>query len=115
MTKALILNVDDYDPARYARSLLLRQAGFDVKEAVNGNEALRVAVNEGPEVVLLDVNLPDMSGFEVCRRLKADPVTACVSVLHVSATQVAPRDAAVGLEGGADAYLVEPVDPAVLV
>lgn len=111
----LILNVDDYDPARYARTQVLRRAGFRVSEAATGGEALRLASREQPAVVLLDVNLPDMSGLEVCRRLRHHPEIGTVAVLHLSATAIAEGDRVVGLESGADGYLVEPVSPTVLV
>jgi PAS domain S-box-containing protein len=113
--RILIVNVDDYEPARYARTQILRQAGFEVKEAATGDDALRLAASEHPAVILLDVNLPDMSGFEVCRRLKADPATSLVPILHLSATFVNAGHRALGLEGGADGYLTEPVEPPVLI
>ncbi|HEV8640101.1 MAG TPA: response regulator [Methylomirabilota bacterium] len=113
--RVLIVNVDDYEPARYARTQILCQAGFQVKEASTGNDALRLAASEHPAVILLDVNLPDMSGFEVCRRLKADPATSLVPILHLSATFVNAVYLALGLEGGADGYLTEPVEPPVLI
>jgi PAS domain S-box-containing protein len=113
--KVVVLNVDDYEPNRYARTQTLRRAGFEVHEAATGNEALRVAMSHNPAVVLLDVNLPDMDGFEVCRRLKTEPRTAMIAVLHLSATFVNPGHRALGLEGGADGYLTEPVEPPVLI
>ena len=69
-SRGLILNVDDYEASRYARTQMLQRAGFHVLEAGTGAEALRLA-RERPDLVLLDVNLPDMDGFEVCRRLRA--------------------------------------------
>jgi PAS domain S-box-containing protein len=113
--RVLVLNVEDYEPNRYARSQVLRGAGFEVKEASTGSDALRLAASENPDVVLLDVNLPDMSGFEVCRKIKADPALASLPVLHISATFVNAGHRAMGLEGGADGYLTEPVEPPVLV
>lgn len=110
-----ILNVDDYGPSRYARSAMLREAGFKVLEAVTGKEALDSVSNNNPSLVLLDVNLPDMSGFEVCRRIKKDPKTSATPVLHISATNVQTHHQVHGLDSGADSYLVEPVDSAVLV
>jgi PAS domain S-box-containing protein len=111
----LVLNVDDYEPGRYARTQVLQNAGFAVREAATGAEALNLVAAEGPDVVLLDINLPDISGFEVCRRLKTDPATARVPVLHLSSTFVTAGYRVIGLEGGADAYLTEPVEPPVLV
>jgi DNA-binding response OmpR family regulator len=110
LRREIILNVDDDDAGRYATSRILRQAGFEVREAVTGAEALQKAA-QGPDLVILDVNLPDLSGFEVCRRLKADPATRHLLVLHLSATFLQPGDRIAGLEGGADAYLVHPLDP----
>ncbi|MEO8596376.1 MAG: ATP-binding protein [Candidatus Solibacter sp.] len=111
----IILNVDDYLPGRYARTKVLQQSGFTVREAANGSDALASAAKHNPVLVLLDVNLPDMSGFEVCRRLRQNPETAGVTVIHLSATNIDVRQQVEGLEAGADSYLVEPVDPAVLV
>ena len=110
-----ILNVDDYTPGRYARTKLLRQAGFTVLEAATGKEALDQVSVGRPALVLLDVNLPDMSGFEVCRRIKKDPKTAATTVLHISASNVQVQHQVHGLDLGADGYLVEPIDSAVLV
>ncbi|HEX2436870.1 MAG TPA: response regulator [Methylomirabilota bacterium] len=109
-----ILNADDYGPARYARSKLLRQAGFEVLEAETGEETLRQAIASRPHVILLDVKLPDIDGYEVCRRLKTHAVTATIPVLHTSAAHREARDHARGLEAGAEGFLVEPVAPEVL-
>ena len=110
-----ILVVDDHDEIRYARSRLLRKAGLAVVEAATGAEALEMAARLEPDVAVLDVNLPDMSGIDVCRRLKADPATSSILVLHVSATSVQNRDRVEGLEAGADNYLIEPVPPEVVI
>lgn len=109
-----ILNVDDTDAGRYAVSRVLKQAGFEVMEAASGEDALRLAAQH-PDLILLDVNLPDMSGFEVCRRLKADPGTASIPVVHLSATYVGSSHQVQGMEGGADGYLTHPIEPQVLV
>lgn len=113
--RSTILHLDDYAPARYARTQILRQAGFEVKEAWTGAEALRLAIECKPQLAILDVNLPDMSGLEVCRRLKQDPATAGIIVLQLSAISTRPSDQVEGLETGADAYIVEPIEPEVLV
>jgi PAS domain S-box-containing protein len=114
-THIKILNVDDDDSGRYATSRVLRHAGFTVSEASSGGQALRMVSDENPYIVLLDVNLPDIDGFEVCRRIKANPATARIPVLQMSATYVDVRDRAHGLEEGADGYLVEPIEPAELI
>src|SRR6185436_4364642 len=94
---------------------LLRREGFEVVEAASGAEALKLAKDASAQLVLLDVNLPDMSGHEVCRRLKADSVTSSIPVLQVSGSFVTGDDRVRGLESGADAYLVKPVQPEELV
>ena len=104
-----VLTVDDNDAIRYSLVRYLREAGYRVIEARTGAEALNLARNE-PALITLDINLPDMDGFEVCRRLKGDPSTAEIPVLHVSASFVGSGDRARGLEGGADGYLAEPID-----
>jgi serine phosphatase RsbU (regulator of sigma subunit)/DNA-binding response OmpR family regulator len=107
-----LLLVDDDEAKRYVLATWLRRAGHTVTEVGTGEEALsRVAA---AELVLLDVNLPDISGFEVCRLIKSDPQTAAIPVIQVSSTAVAVADRAHGLTQGADAYLVEPTEPAEL-
>ena len=110
-----ILNVDDYRPSLYARSKVLRQAGFEVLEATNGAGALQMLSDLRPPLVLLDVNLPDMSGFEVCKRIRATPNIAGTTVVHISASSSQSRHQVYGLDSGADSYMVEPVEPEVLV
>lgn len=105
-----ILNVDDTEAQRYATSRILRHAGFEVVEADTGQKALE-RVLERPDLVILDVNLPDMSGYEVCRQIRSDELSARVPVLHLSATLVSTQAKVAGLEGGADAYLIQPVEP----
>jgi len=110
-----ILNVDDNEGCRYAVTRILQHNQFNVKEAKTGLEALAIARAELPDLVLLDVHLPDIDGFEVCRLLKAEPATARIPVLHISATHSRAADMAAGLESGAESYLVEPVEPEVLI
>jgi DNA-binding response OmpR family regulator len=109
-----ILTVDDNEALRYSLVRSLRDAGYQVVEARTGAEALARAA-ELPDLITLDVNLPDMNGFQVCRRIKADPTTTHIPILHVSSTFVDPQSRVQGLEGGADAYLAEPIDRAELV
>lgn len=110
----MILNVDDHEAARYARSRLLTKAGYTVQEAATGTQALELSTSLRPALVILDVNLPDVSGLEVCRRIKTDPLTASTPVLHLSASAISSADCVVGLDSGADSYLIEPVDADVL-
>ncbi|OGB23608.1 MAG: hybrid sensor histidine kinase/response regulator [Burkholderiales bacterium RIFCSPLOWO2_02_FULL_57_36] len=107
---ALILNVDDNDGARYAKTRTLQVAGFQVIEAANGTDALALVTEQRPDLVLLDVKLPDISGIEVCRRIKAEPASATVLVLQTSAALTGRADKIRGLEGGADNYLAAPIE-----
>ncbi|MEW6369732.1 MAG: response regulator [Pseudomonadota bacterium] len=106
----LILNVDDNDGARYAKTRILQSAGFRVLEAANGTDALAMVREEDPALVLLDVKLPDINGIEVCRRIKSDPDTNSVLVLQTSAALTGRADKIRGLEGGADNYLAAPIE-----
>jgi PAS domain S-box-containing protein len=110
MRRNLILVVDDTEANRYAKCRMLRHAGFDVKEAGLGEEALEIIAAERPGLVCLDVRLPDINGLEVCRRIKADPALRTM-VLQMSASFIGHDDKVRGLEGGADGYLVSPFEP----
>jgi signal transduction histidine kinase len=111
-----LLVVDDNDAGRFAKAQTLRRAGFDIVEASTGAEALSAAERIRPDLVVLDVNLPDISGFDVTRRLRAlDAPPPALQILQISSTALAPADRVRGLEQGADVYLVEPVEPEVLV
>ena len=105
-----ILHIDDNEASRYVISRMLRQAGFNISEATTGEQGLQMAAKHKPDLIILDVQLPDLSGFEVCRQIKANPVTAIIPVLHLSASFVESSDKAQGLDSGADAYLVQPVE-----
>jgi signal transduction histidine kinase len=107
---ARILLVDDDRIGRLALRATFEQAGFDVLEAGSGAKALLLA-RELPSLILLDVSLPDIDGFEVCRRIKADPATRSIPILHLSAIYTDSRDRSRGLEWGAEGYLTKPVDP----
>src|SRR5882724_6144751 len=110
-----ILNVDDYQPSLYARTKVLRQAGFVVLEATSGTHALELLSERRPSLVLLDVNLPDMTGFEVCKRIRANPTIAGTTVVLISASSNQIQQQVYGLNAGADSYIVEPVEPEVLI
>lgn len=109
-----ILIVDDREQNRYVLRRLLQQAGYACDEAATGREALE-KVQTLPDLAILDVHLPDSSGFDLCRSIKDNPHTASVSVLQISASFVTGEDKARALEAGADTYLTHPIDGLVLV
>ncbi|MGJ7610220.1 MULTISPECIES: response regulator [unclassified Variovorax] len=109
-----VLVVDDNPTTRYTTARVIRAAGFETREAGTGGEALALA-SQHISAVVLDVHLPDFSGFEVCRELRIKPATSTLPVVHLSATFVRNEDKVAGLNAGADAYLVHPVEPPVLV
>lgn len=115
MHQALVLNVDDYQAARYAKTRLLSNAAFRVVEAETGEDALDLVLRLTPRLVLLDVKLPDMDGRDVCRKIKANSATASVLVVLTSSALISPSDIAIGHESGADAYLITPFEPRDLV
>jgi two-component system, sensor histidine kinase len=104
-----ILNVDDHDAGRYAKSRILQLAGYRVVEAATGADALRLIREAKPQLILLDVKLPDVDGTQLCRTIKSDPLSAHVMVLQISAVHTTRADRVHGLECGADTYLIEPV------
>lgn len=107
----VIAVVHDAAAIRSALTALLRAGGFDVRLASRGGEALRLAAAQ-PDLFVLDTDLQDVDGFEVCRRLKANPATASIPVLLLSATCRSAEDRGRALAvAGADAYLIEPMDP----
>ncbi len=108
-----VLNVNDHAANLYMVTRFLRGAGFTVVEARNGREALDAALTSEPQpqVVVLDVHLPDISGFEVCRLLKADARTKDIKILHTSASFVKADHKVEGLAVGADGYLTQPFEP----
>lgn len=105
-----ILVVDDDDAKRYIVTRMLKAAGYAVTEAASGQQTLDKVRSEKPELIVLDVKLPDIDGMEVARRLKADPATRSTLVLQLSATFRDPASRSMGLDAGADAYLTHPVD-----
>lgn len=107
---AVILIVDNKPTALRMKSQLLNRQGYRIIEATNGADALTVAAAERPALILLDVNLSDINGFDICRQLKTRPETQFIKVLQTSAAHINAPDRMRGLEGGADAYLVEPAE-----
>jgi signal transduction histidine kinase/CheY-like chemotaxis protein len=107
---AKVVVVDDTEGNRYAVSHLLKSIGLRVLEGENGTQALEL-LDEAPDLVILDINLPDMSGYEVLRRIRSNPETSWIPVMHVTASYTGSANHALGLDLGADAYLTHPLDP----
>ncbi len=105
-----ILVVDDDRATRDVFSQLLSTSGYAVQTAATGREALEVTQAAHPEIVLLDVRLPDISGLEVCRRIKLNPALPDVFVVLISGQAISTADKVGGLDTGADDYLPKPVD-----
>jgi DNA-binding response OmpR family regulator len=110
--KVLIVE-DEQDVAELIRFNLARE-GYDVRVALNGTEALRQAREFHPEVILLDIMVPQLNGWEVCRRLKQEPETRTVPVIMVTG-RVEEGDKVLGFELGADDYVTKPFSPRELV
>ncbi len=109
-----LLIVDDNAATRYALRRRLEPHGYSVLEAGTGGDGLAIIDSEQIDALILDVNLPDMSGFDIVRKLRSEPATALLPVIHVSAASIQTGDIITGLDAGADAYLIHPVDPDVL-
>lgn len=108
-----ILVVDDEARVREMIEFRLRQFGYEVLQASNGRDALAVASREKPDLVLLDVMMPELDGFQVCGRLKQDEATRDIPVVMLTAKAEA-KDVTRAFNSGAVDYVVKPYDPAVL-
>jgi signal transduction histidine kinase len=104
-----ILVVDDDEGGRYLKAHILRRNGYEVASAATGGDAIRHCESAPPDLVLLDMRLPDVHGVEICRQIKAS--LPRIAVLQTSAAITSPQDRARALEGGADSFLVEPIEP----
>ncbi|MFF1697157.1 SpoIIE family protein phosphatase [Streptomyces sp. NPDC058257] len=116
VTVSTVLVVDDVPASRYALSAVLRRAGHRVLLAASASEALieldvRMRAGDLPDVALVDVGLPDMSGYELCRRMKQLPPIAALPVVHFSAAPRPPADRCRGLDAGGESYLTVPAEP----
>ena len=109
MTTFKVLIVEDYAPLADTLEYQLKRAGYDVSRAADGREAVSLAKLTLPEVIILDVDLPSLSGIEVCRLLRNDPSTKDTLILMLSAMGE-ESDQLVGFANGADDYVVKPVE-----
>jgi DNA-binding response OmpR family regulator len=113
MEKKILVIEDDPATLRLV-DYSLRHEGYQVITASNGLEGIRKVHNEAPDLVILDVMLPGMDGFEICHRLKSEPATAQMPIMMFSA-KAQEIDKNTGLKVGADDYLTKPVAPAEIV
>lgn len=104
----LVLVVDDLELNVEVLESKLENAGFETIRALSGAQAVEAATQRSPDLILLDVMMPEMDGYEVCRRLRADPRTAGIPVILLSALSE-PTDRLQGFEAGADAFVTKPV------
>jgi two-component system, cell cycle response regulator DivK len=110
MTQTTILIVEDNADNRDIYSTILRHRGYEVAEAETGEDGVQLARDLVPAVILMDVGMPGIDGFEATRQLKAAPLTAAIPVLVITAHAMA-EDRRRAEEAGADAYLAKPVEP----
>ena len=108
-SKAKILCVDDDPDLLNINVSILHSAGYKILEASTGNECLRIAKKARPDLILLDVVLPDINGIDVCRQIKTDPELNCTYVILISGIETSSEGQANGLETGADGYIVRPI------
>lgn len=109
MSGPLVLIVDDVALMRQAAADALRSAGCEVVDASLGRAGLRIARERRPDLILLDVVLPDINGIELCRQIKSDPALSGIYVVLLSSIEVSSETQTEGLEAGADGYIVRPV------
>jgi DNA-binding response OmpR family regulator len=113
MTKKILVAEDERD-IRDLIAFTLQFAGFQVVSAADGQEAVELAVKEIPNLILMDARMPRMSGYEACRRIKAEPALQDVPIVFLSA-KGQEAEIRLGMEAGADEYVVKPFAPAELV
>jgi DNA-binding response OmpR family regulator len=109
MTRTLLM-IEDDDDAAHLVSRFLKRKSWNFHRAADGAQGLRQAAKVRPDVILLDIQLPDIEGWEICRRLKNDAALSKVPVVMVSGNKIDPAHKARGLEVGADDYLAKPYD-----
>lgn len=107
--KSKVLIVDDDPDILLLTAVILREEGYQVLEAETGSQCLELAGAHRPDLVLVDVILPDMTGLEVCRQIKTDQALQGTFVILVSGLRVSPDFQAEGLDAGADGYLIKPL------
>ncbi|MFA6318616.1 MAG: response regulator transcription factor [Elusimicrobiota bacterium] len=114
MAKKRFLIIDDDRDTRSMICRYVQHKGWDCGQAPDGGRGLASAMAEPPDMILLDIQLPDLEGWEVCKRLRAEPPTRSVPIIMVSGARFSPEDKAAGLELGADDFMSKPFDLAEL-
>jgi len=109
-----ILLVEDNEDNRIIYATALRYAGYEVYEAITGTEGVEQARLQQPDLVLMDISVPELDGWEATAILKADPTTKHIPVIAVTAHAL-PGDEERSLEAGCDGYLAKPIPPAMLI
>ena len=109
-----ILLVEDNEDNRIIYATALRYAGYEVYEAITGTEGVQQARSQRPDLVLMDISVPELDGWEATAILKADPATKHIPIIAVTAHAL-PGDEERSLEAGCDGYLAKPIPPATLI
>jgi CheY-like chemotaxis protein len=109
-----VLLVEDNEDNRFIYATALRYVGYEVIEAVSGRQGIERAREQRPDLILMDISIPDVDGWEATIVLKADPLTRAIPILAVTA-HVLPGDERRSMEAGCDGYLAKPVAPATLI
>lgn len=115
MKKEIILHIEDEESNRYLVKRILEKTGFKVVQASTGKDGLKLATEIMPDLIILDINLPDTNGFEVCKIIKSNLLTSSIPILQTSASYVSTENKVTGLNSGADGYLTQPLEGNVLI
>lgn len=110
MTRKKILIVEDNEQNLYLETFLLEKQGYDVAQARNGHQGLEMAASESPDLILLDIQLPVMDGYEVARRLKQTDETLSIPIVAVTSYAMAGDRESI-LNAGCEGYIEKPIDP----
>ncbi len=114
MSRGKVLVVDDEEYIQHILNFSFGAEGYEVITAANGAEAIEKAVNEKPDVIVLDIMMPKMDGYEACKKLKSDPQTKAIPVILLTA-KGRDVDRRLGSDAGADDYVVKPFSPGRLI
>tara|TARA_R110002111_G_scaffold46643_5_gene83852 strand:- start:1741 stop:2121 length:381 start_codon:yes stop_codon:yes gene_type:complete len=108
--KQTILIIEDNEQNMYMLSYLLSQNNYNIIKAYNGKEGLKMAHDNHPEIILIDIQLPDMDGYEICNKLSHNGLSKSTTIIAVTSYAMG-GDKEKALEAGADGYLEKPIDP----